>query len=113
MAMSNDDPQKMEEIRKFSAIYGRFDCKRKPEKPLTLHEVFKQFCRERSSTIECTHQPSPPKNHLNDTLYHSHTICSPLQFSSFAQSHASKCLLLLITMGIKLYLGETICDAFF
>ena len=37
--MSNDDRQKMEEIRKFSAIYGRFDCKRKPEKPLTLHEV--------------------------------------------------------------------------
>ena len=29
----------MDEIRKFSAIYGRFDCKRKPEKPLTLHEV--------------------------------------------------------------------------
>lgn len=29
----------MDEIRKYSAIYGRFDCKRKPEKPLTLHEV--------------------------------------------------------------------------
>ena len=39
IAMSNDDRQKMEDIRKFSAIYGRFDCKRKPEKPLTLHEV--------------------------------------------------------------------------
>jgi len=39
MSMSNDDPRKLEEIRKFSAIYGRFDCKRKPEKPLTLHEV--------------------------------------------------------------------------
>ena len=37
--MSDDDPLKMEEIRRFSAIYGRFDCKRKPEKPLTLHEV--------------------------------------------------------------------------
>ena len=37
--MPNDDPRKMEEIRRFSAIYGRFDCKRKPEKPLTLHEV--------------------------------------------------------------------------
>ena len=33
--------KKMEEIRKFSAIYGRFDAKRKPEKPLTLHEVRK------------------------------------------------------------------------
>lgn len=29
----------MEGIRKYSAIYGRFDCKRRPEKPLTLHEV--------------------------------------------------------------------------
>jgi len=40
MGMSDEDaPKKMNEIRKFSAIYGRFDCKRKPEKPLTLHEV--------------------------------------------------------------------------
>jgi len=46
--MSNDDGQKMEEIRKFSAIYGRFDCKRKPEKPLTLHEVKKPFCRTKA-----------------------------------------------------------------
>lgn len=37
--MSDDDPQRMHQIRKFSAIYGRFDCKRRPEKPLTLHEV--------------------------------------------------------------------------
>lgn len=39
LAMSEDDPRRMELIRKFAAIYGRFDCKRKPEKPLTLHEV--------------------------------------------------------------------------
>ena len=39
LAMSDDEPRKMEEIRRFSAIYGRFDCKRKPEKPLTLHEA--------------------------------------------------------------------------
>lgn len=39
IAMSESDPRRMEEIRKFSAIYGRFDCKRRPEKPLTLHEV--------------------------------------------------------------------------
>lgn len=39
MSMNEEDEKKMEEIRKFSAIYGRFDCKRKPEKPLTLHEV--------------------------------------------------------------------------
>ena len=45
LAMSNDDPRKMEEIRRFSAIYGRFDCKRKPEKPLTLHEVTAQWSK--------------------------------------------------------------------
>ncbi len=39
MSMNEEDEKKMEEIRKFSAIYGRFDCKRKAEKPLTLHEV--------------------------------------------------------------------------
>lgn len=39
IAMDESDPQRMEEIRKYSAIYGRFDCKRKPEKPLTLHEI--------------------------------------------------------------------------
>ncbi|KAI2800929.1 hypothetical protein BLOT_013454 [Blomia tropicalis] len=39
MNMSEDDPRRMDAIRKYAAIYGRFDCKRKPEKPLTLHEV--------------------------------------------------------------------------
>lgn len=39
MAMSDSDPRRMDEIRKYAAIYGRFDCKRRPEKPLTLHEV--------------------------------------------------------------------------
>lgn len=39
MAMSETDPRRMDEIRKYAAIYGRFDCKRRPEKPLTLHEV--------------------------------------------------------------------------
>ena len=39
MNMAEDDPRRMDEIRKYAAIYGRFDCKRKPEKPLTLHEV--------------------------------------------------------------------------
>lgn len=39
MLMPETDPKRMEEIRKYAAIYGRFDCKRKPEKPLTLHEV--------------------------------------------------------------------------
>merc|ERR1719244_79924 len=39
ITMPDEDSRKMDEIRKFSAIYGRFDCKRNPEKPLTLHEV--------------------------------------------------------------------------
>ncbi|XP_041073484.1 NGFI-A-binding protein 1-like isoform X1 [Carcharodon carcharias] len=37
--MSDQEPQREEEIRKFSAIYGRFDSKRKDGKNLTLHEV--------------------------------------------------------------------------
>ncbi|KAJ0172037.1 hypothetical protein K1T71_012010 [Dendrolimus kikuchii] len=50
MLMPESDPRRMEEIRKYAAIYGRFDCKRKPEKPLTLHEVMvneaaAQICR--------------------------------------------------------------------
>uniref|UniRef100_A0A8I5XW60 Ngfi-A binding protein 1 n=1 Tax=Rattus norvegicus TaxID=10116 RepID=A0A8I5XW60_RAT len=36
--MSDEDPHKEEEIRKYSAIYGRFDSKRKDGKHLTLHE---------------------------------------------------------------------------
>ncbi|KAG8291896.1 hypothetical protein J6590_050807 [Homalodisca vitripennis] len=39
LSMAEDDPLRMDQIRKYAAIYGRFDCKRKPEKPLTLHEV--------------------------------------------------------------------------
>ena len=41
--MADDDPRRLDEIRKYAAIYGRFDCKRKPEKPLTLHEVSDYF----------------------------------------------------------------------
>ncbi|XP_014666103.1 PREDICTED: uncharacterized protein LOC106808059 [Priapulus caudatus] len=37
--MNPEDPCYMDEIRKYSAIYGRFDAKRKSEKPLTAHEV--------------------------------------------------------------------------
>lgn len=37
--MSEEDPRREEEIRKYSAIYGRFDSKRKDGKHLTLHEV--------------------------------------------------------------------------
>lgn len=37
--LSNDDPRREEEIRKYSAIYGRFDSKRRDGKHLTLHEL--------------------------------------------------------------------------
>ncbi|XP_060683989.1 NGFI-A-binding protein 1b [Hemiscyllium ocellatum] len=37
--MPDGDPHKEEEIRKYSAIYGRFDSKRKDGKHLTLHEL--------------------------------------------------------------------------
>ncbi|XP_075036099.1 NGFI-A-binding protein 1 isoform X3 [Mixophyes fleayi] len=37
--MTDKDPRKEEEIRKYSAIYGRFDSKRKDGNHLTLHEL--------------------------------------------------------------------------
>ncbi|XP_010889341.1 NGFI-A-binding protein 1a [Esox lucius] len=37
--MSDDDPRREDEIRKYSAIYGRFDSKRRDGKHLTLHEL--------------------------------------------------------------------------
>lgn len=52
--MDENDPQRMEEIRKYSAIYGRFDCKRKPEKPLTLHEV----CVNEAAAQICKYIPA-------------------------------------------------------
>lgn len=54
MAMKETDPRRMEGIRKFSAIYGRYDCKRKPEKPLTLHEV----CVNEASAQLCKFVPT-------------------------------------------------------
>ncbi|XP_022250261.1 NGFI-A-binding protein homolog isoform X2 [Limulus polyphemus] len=54
MNMADDDPQRMDEMRKYAAIYGRFDCKRKPEKPLTLHEV---SVNEAAAQI-CKHIPA-------------------------------------------------------
>lgn len=37
--LRDDDPRREDEIRKYSAIYGRFDSKRRDGKHLTLHEV--------------------------------------------------------------------------
>ncbi|MCP9261881.1 NGFI-A-binding protein 1 [Dirofilaria immitis] len=39
MQLPFSSPQRLQEYRRYSAIYGRFDAKRKPDKPLTLHEV--------------------------------------------------------------------------
>ncbi|XP_053681305.1 NGFI-A-binding protein homolog [Anopheles nili] len=54
IAMSEADPRRMDEIRKYSAIYGRFDCKRRPEKPLTLHEV----CVNEAAAQICKYIPA-------------------------------------------------------
>lgn len=54
VALSETDPRRMEGIRKFSAIYGRFDCKRRPEKPLTLHEV----CVNEAAAQMCRFKPA-------------------------------------------------------
>ena len=37
--MDEDNPEKMILLRKYSAIYGRFDSKRKNEGKMSLHEV--------------------------------------------------------------------------
>ncbi|XP_049536226.1 NGFI-A-binding protein homolog [Anopheles darlingi] len=54
IAMNENDPRRMDEIRKYSAIYGRFDCKRRPEKPLTLHEV----CVNEAAAQICKYIPA-------------------------------------------------------
>ncbi len=37
--MPYDAPERLPLMRKYGAIYGRFDSKRKNEKPMSLHEV--------------------------------------------------------------------------
>ncbi|KAE9552223.1 hypothetical protein FO519_004567 [Halicephalobus sp. NKZ332] len=39
MSLPCSDPNRIIEYRKFSAIYGRYDAKRKPDKPLSYHEL--------------------------------------------------------------------------
>ena len=39
MSLPPSDPNRLNEYRKFSAIYGRYDAKRKPDKPLSYHEL--------------------------------------------------------------------------
>ncbi|PSN41055.1 hypothetical protein C0J52_18320 [Blattella germanica] len=73
MNMAEDDPRRMDEIRKFAAIYGRFDCKRKPEKPLTLHEVrLRKIPRKQ---INSRHSLPPPVSCCAGI----DTVCQPLR----------------------------------
>ncbi|WKX95302.1 hypothetical protein Q1695_012057 [Nippostrongylus brasiliensis] len=39
LSTTADSPNRLAEYRKYSAIYGRFDAKRKPDKGLSFHEV--------------------------------------------------------------------------
>ncbi|KAK5982363.1 NGFI-A-binding protein 2 [Trichostrongylus colubriformis] len=39
LSATADSPNRLAEYRKYSAIYGRFDAKRKPDKGLSFHEV--------------------------------------------------------------------------
>ena len=45
--MPTNNPDRMDRMRKYAAIFGRFDCKRKADRPLSLHEV----CMERNSIL--------------------------------------------------------------
>ncbi|XP_011496536.1 PREDICTED: NGFI-A-binding protein homolog [Ceratosolen solmsi marchali] len=95
MAMSDNDPRRMEEIRKYAAIYGRFDCKRKPEKPLTLHEVSvneaaAQICRFVPALLTRRDELFPlarrvvrdSGHHYTKSLLHSTLNASPRMMSS-------------------------------
>ncbi|XP_005366481.1 NGFI-A-binding protein 1 [Microtus ochrogaster] len=64
--MSDDDPHKEEEIRKYSAIYGRFDSKRKDGKHLTLHE--KELIGSEEELVILVESMGTPKGHQGDRL---------------------------------------------
>ncbi|KAL5010574.1 hypothetical protein ScPMuIL_012879 [Solemya velum] len=54
MQMNDDDPNRMDLLRKYAAIYGRFDSKRKNDKPMSLHEI---SVNEASAQL-CRHIPA-------------------------------------------------------
>ncbi|XP_050407506.2 NGFI-A-binding protein 1 isoform X2 [Patella vulgata] len=54
MLLPEDDPNRMEELRKYAAIYGRFDSKRKNDRPMSLHEM---SVNEASAQL-CRYMPS-------------------------------------------------------
>lgn len=52
MTSQDDHPNRIEELRKYAAIYGRFDSKRKNDRPMSLHEVCEltaSFCASSSN----------------------------------------------------------------
>ncbi|XP_064643838.1 NGFI-A-binding protein 1-like isoform X2 [Lineus longissimus] len=54
ISIDYDDPMRMDEIRKYSAIYGRFDSKRKNLKPMSLHEI----CVNEAAAQICRYIPN-------------------------------------------------------
>ncbi|XP_005113303.2 uncharacterized protein LOC101847015 [Aplysia californica] len=54
MLMSSEDPIRMDALRKYAAIYGRFDSKRKNDKPMSLHEI---SVNEAAAQL-CSHFPA-------------------------------------------------------
>jgi hypothetical protein len=54
MNLAEDDPNRMDLMRKYSAIYGRFDSKRKVEKHMNFHEM----CVNEAAAQLCKHRPS-------------------------------------------------------
>jgi len=54
MNMSEDDPMRVELLRKYSAIYGRFDSKRRLEKQMNFHEM----CVNEAAAQLCKHRPT-------------------------------------------------------
>ncbi|KAH9496055.1 NGFI-A-binding protein 1 [Bulinus truncatus] len=54
MTMAADDPNRMAALRKYAAIYGRFDSKRKNDRPMSLHEI---SVNEAAAQL-CSHFPA-------------------------------------------------------
>lgn len=50
----DDYPNRIEVLRKYSAIYGRFDSRRKTDKQMNLHEM----CINEAAAQLCRHRPS-------------------------------------------------------
>ncbi|KAG7215699.1 hypothetical protein INR49_022056 [Caranx melampygus] len=72
--MSDDDPRREEEIRKYSAIYGRFDSKRRDGKHLTLHEISREVTYKytyRTSKSRCgdRDEPSPKRIKTEENFF--------------------------------------------